>query len=75
MIKKLFDRMITQQIKPKDEGVATGHLIERDGKAFFISGKNVICLTEHFPDTKATVTDLIERTIQYESKSSEKAVN
>ncbi|WP_122646543.1 hypothetical protein [Enterococcus mediterraneensis] len=75
MIKKLFDRMITQQIKPKDEDIATGNLIENDGKTYFVSGKNVVCLTEHFPDTKATVTDLIESTIQYEGKSSEKAVN
>lgn len=75
MIKKLFDQMIITNIKPKNEVVATGYLIQRDGEMFFVSGKDTICLTEHFPDTKTTAMELVENTIRYEHKKSEQEMN
>lgn len=69
MMKKLFDQMIISKVKPKNKGIATGYLTERDGEMLFVSGKDIIHLTEHFPNTKATAMELVENTIRYEGKT------
>ena len=65
---KLFDRMIQTGIKPKEKGIPQGCFIEKDGQAFFICGKDIICFTEHFSGKRQTVETLAENVMRYEMK-------
>lgn len=67
---KLFDRMIQTGIKPKEKGIPQGCFIEKDGQAFFVCGKEIICFKEYFSDKKQTVERLAENVMRYERKKS-----
>lgn len=70
MQKVLFDTLCVPIRKPKDSKITLGYSFERDGRMYYVDGKNKVCLSEHFGDTKQTVTDLVENTIRYESRKS-----
>ena len=67
---KLFDRMIQTGIKPKEKSIPQGCFIEKDGQAFFVCGKEIICFKEHFSDKKQTVERLVEKVMRHERKKS-----
>jgi hypothetical protein len=56
-------------ILPKLKTAANGCYIECDGKLYFRSGREVICIREHFAETAATPEMLVENTIRYENES------
>ena len=47
-----------------------GQYIVKDGKLCFISGKNIVVIREHFPDSGPTPEMLVENMIRYDSKNS-----
>lgn len=46
-----------------------GNYLTVNGTLYFIVGKTRIKVTEHFPQTGPTVTDLVEDAISYSAKS------
>lgn len=69
MIKKLFDTLMVPTCQPKDSNIPMGHSFEKDGKLYYVDGKNRVCLGEHFAKTDKSVVDLVENTIRYEAKN------
>ena len=60
--------MLLSGIQPKEKGIPTGYFIEKDGQTFFVCGKNIVHLTEHFSGKKQTVETLAENVMRYEMK-------
>lgn len=75
MTNSVISRIIVATIEPKNKDIIKGSVVERDGKMYYISGKNTICLTEHFANTRSTVSELVENTIRYEGKNFKQDVN
>ena len=48
---------------------SSGNYVTIDGTLYFVTGKTRIKVTEHFPDGRPTVTDLMEDMISHSAKS------
>lgn len=49
--------------------LSDGNYITIDGTLYFVVGNARIKVTEHFPQTGPTITDLVEDAISYNAKS------
>jgi hypothetical protein len=66
MIRVIYTR------KPKNKDVARGrYVIDDNGKMYFRSGKDIVYIREHFPDTGATPETLLENTVRYDGENTQ----
>ncbi len=67
-----FEQDDTDRHKPKvGKASRTGcFILGKDGQAFFVCGKEIICFKEHFSDRKQTVERLVEKVMRHERKKS-----
>jgi hypothetical protein len=64
---QFIDAMMMPTRQPKDRSIQLGYSFEQNGKLYYVDGKYCVCLSEHFANTKKSVTDLVENTIRYEA--------
>lgn len=48
---------------------------KEDNAKYYTDGKTVIRIREYFPEAGKTATELIERTIRYESRITDRQIN
>ena len=63
----MMDSLKISRINRKDGKRVIGRFIEKDGRHYFINGKNKIIFKEYFAKSK-TAVELLENAIRFEGK-------